>query len=287
MSTWEDGPEYAPQELPNAFIAPEKAVALSESSAPTATLPETIFPPPQTWNAPAAAPLETLTLPSKDQRNPTTPYEVTAVLSPSQRSPWSPISSPTSDSVTAKTNLDPRQPLGSGLPIQETNATPAWGTSATAVTRPAETNVVSNIPIQPGWFPPQQAKPALNFSSSSKLFLNQIGIIVLASFAIAALSGLLGTLKFIAPVAYGIGAITGIATITANRKTTRNVLMTNLVLLVVVGAILLATDPAGPWEGWLTLGGLASLAALVTIPLLLALVYTDKNNIPTLSQPHA
>lgn len=165
MADWTDGPEYAPVERPDAFVAsaaaPLAALA-AEPSAAAAPLERPDFP-----TAPDAPPLDQLTVPDKDQRDPlaafavvSTPLTTTAAASglPQANQPLVLSSDPL---TSASPTPDAGWAAPTGLPLSPP-VTSAWGSAhaASAGPRPQDAWAPQQpfaLPTQPPIQPPPTA----------------------------------------------------------------------------------------------------------------------------------
>ena len=140
MADWTDGPEYAPVERPDAFVAsaaaPLAALA-AEPSAAAAPLERPDFP-----TAPDAPPLDQLAVPDKDQRDPlaafavvSTPLTTTAAASglPQANQPLVLSSDPL---TSASPTPDAGWAAPTGLPLSRPSPQPGIGARGVRRTTP-------------------------------------------------------------------------------------------------------------------------------------------------------
>ncbi len=152
MATWQDGPEYAPQERPAAFVvppAPPLAVAEPAAVPPGPSVPDGE----PSFEGPSdPQPELTALVPSgAPGRNPNLPFEVVAAAVTSGT--WSSGSAPESPAGRSPTEpfTQPGPPLTGYLPVQA-------AVQPTAQVNPAP----FPAPNTPGWFapPPESRIPA-------------------------------------------------------------------------------------------------------------------------------
>lgn len=128
MATWEDGPEYAPLQRPDAFDEPTAATVGLESPAPPASTPPApperpLFDGPTT---PVPA-LETLVPTPPAGRDPEQPFEVVASVMTTETSAWASAhwtGRPSPSQSTPPVPAGPTQPLPYGTGAGFTTAAP-------------------------------------------------------------------------------------------------------------------------------------------------------------------
>lgn len=89
MATWEDGPEYAPLERPDAFTEPAPStVGLEAPPAPPVPAPPPVERPVFAESTQPAPPLEELVPEPPAQRNPKEPFDVATTVMTAESSAW-------------------------------------------------------------------------------------------------------------------------------------------------------------------------------------------------------
>ena len=146
MATWEDGPEYAPLERPDAFADPSVATVGLEAPPPAPV------PPPAPTERPAFAdpgqpvpPLAALVPAPPAQRDPNVPFDVAASLMTAETSAWASSHFPTAPAGPTATGQHPSDhPTLHPSPDQRGPARVRTGPGRTGPWRPPTSQAVVN-----------------------------------------------------------------------------------------------------------------------------------------------
>ena len=170
MASWEDGPEYAPTERPDAFVAPD-AVPLVPAAAPTPSAVAVADAPAPAYQPPATGvPLDAVEPPRPPQRDPLAAFDVAATplttarpSTPASATDFAPpVGLPVLPAVnawdatySAHTGPRPKPVWAPEQPFQPPQAPPMSLPAPQPTWGPAQVNPASFPPPQtPGWYPP-------------------------------------------------------------------------------------------------------------------------------------
>lgn len=170
MASWEDGPEYAPTERPDAFVAPD-AVPLVPAAAPTPSAVAVADAPVPAYQPPATGvPLDAVEPPRPPQRDPLAAFDVAATplttarpSTPASATDFAPpVGLPVLPAVnawdatySAHTGPRPKPAWAPEQPFQPPQAPPMSLPAPQPTWGPAQVNPASFPPPQtPGWYPP-------------------------------------------------------------------------------------------------------------------------------------
>ncbi|HEY5784754.1 MAG TPA: hypothetical protein VIT65_08250 [Microlunatus sp.] len=144
MATWEDGPEYAPLERPDAFVDPSVATVGLEAPPPTPPVPPAPTERPAFADPEQPAPaLASLVPPPPAQRDPNLPFDVAASVMTAETSAWASAHFPTAPA--GPTAAGPHPPDHPTLHPSAAGAIPpAYGAGAYGNGAPTTTQAVAN-----------------------------------------------------------------------------------------------------------------------------------------------